>query len=138
MTNEPKISFTFEVLKNLFYALKVSNTFKKVDKNSHIRQLYEISQLGENHNNIITPKWIKLEAQNMLKTYEKDFRNELKIKAGKLLVFNISVANTIINNSKNWKRIGTITLDTSVVSNSCDHNLHFHHPVWRDDINHGS
>jgi len=27
-----------------------------------------------------------------------------------------------------------ITFDESVVSNSCDHRLHFHHPKWRDDL----
>ena len=137
LTNEPKVSFTFEVLKNLLYAIKVKNVFDKADSHSGIRQLYEISQLDENNSKVITPKWMKLDALNSKKVDEKDFRDELKIKNGDKLVFNISVANKIIDDKKNWKQIGTITLDTSIVSNSCDHRLHFHHPKYMDDLNYG-
>ena len=88
MTNEPEVSFTFTVLKNLLYAIKVALTFEDADKNSGIRQLYEISQLGEGYNkNIITPKWMKIDAKDMKKVDKKDFREELKIKDNKLLVF---------------------------------------------------
>ena len=38
---------------------------------------------------------------------------------------------------KDWKKIGTITLDESVTSASCDQRLHFHHPKWRDDLDYG-
>jgi len=136
LTNDPLVSFSFAVLKNLLYASKVAYNFAKADKNSGIRQLYEISQLGEKSlKNIITPKWLKLETQKSSKREAKDFRDELKID-NKELIFDIFVANKIIGKKKNWKKIGTITLDTSVVSNSCDHRLHFHHPKWRDDLNH--
>ncbi len=136
LTNEPEVSFTFEVLKNLLYAIKVAYTFNKVDNHSSIRQLYEISQLGEDNNkDIITPKWMKLEAKNSKKVDAKDFRDELKIIDNDSLVFNIFVANNIINDNKNWKQIGTITLDSSIISNSCDHKLHFHHPRYKDDLN---
>lgn len=138
LTNEPKVSFTFAVLKNLFYALKVAYTFDKADTHSEIRQLYEISQLGENkHKDIITPKWMKIDAKNMIKIDKKDFRDELKIQNNEKLIFNISVANKTIDDKKNWKKIGTIVLDTSIVSNTCDHRLHFHHPKNRDDLNYG-
>ncbi len=138
LTNEPEVSFTFEVFKNLLYAIKVAYNFGKSDKHSGIRQLYEISQLGESNNtNIITPKWMKIDAKDMKKVNEKDFRDELKIKNGIKLIFNISVANQIIKDDKNWQQIGTITLDTSVVSKSCDHRLHFPHPVWKDNVNYG-
>ena len=135
LTNDPSVSFTFAVFKNLLYASKVAYTFNKADKNSGIRQLYEISQLGEKSlSNIITPKWMKIEAVNKSNKEAKDFRDELKI-IDKKLIFNIFVANKEIDNKKNWQKIGKIELDTSVVSNSCDHRLHFHHPKWRDDIN---
>ena len=32
-----------------------------------------------------------------------------------------------------WSKIGVIELDDDVVSDSCDHRLHFSHPRWRDD-----
>lgn len=138
LTNEPSLSFTLEVFKTLFYVLKVSYTFSKVDENPNIRQLYEISELGENENkNVITPKWMKIEAKDSEKVDANDFRDELKIKDGEELIFNIYVANEIINAKKAWQKIGTITLDKSVVSKSCDHRLHFHHPKWRSDLDYG-
>lgn len=136
LSNEPKISLTSAVLKNLLYTIKVTHSFNNADKNPTIRQLYEVSNLEENNNNyIITPKWMKIKANTINKNNAIDFREELKIQNGEKLVFNISVANTIIKKKKNWKEIGTITFDTSVISNACDHNLHFHHPKNRDDLN---
>ncbi len=137
LTNEPAVSFTFTILKNLLYAIKVAFAFDDADENSGIRQLYEISQLGEENNNkIITPKWMKIEAQSTNKIDKSDFRDELKI-VNDNLIFNISVANKEIDKNKNWNNIGKIILDTSVVSNSCDHRLHFHHPKWKNDLNYG-
>ncbi|MDO8455169.1 MAG: hypothetical protein Q7S59_11405, partial [Sulfurimonas sp.] len=138
LTNEPALSITFEVVKNLLYSLKVSHTFAKADENPNIRQLYEISELGENNNkNIVTPKWMKIEAKDSTKVDAKDFRDELKIKDGEELVFNIFVANEMTKTEKEWQKIGTITLDKSMVSKSCDHRLHFHHPKWRSDLDYG-
>ena len=77
---------------------------------------------------------MKIQTKESSKREGKDFRDELKIN-NKKLIFNVFVANKMVNNKKNWKKIGTIILDTSVVSNSCDHRLHFHHPKWRDDLN---
>lgn len=139
LTNEPPLSITFEVVKSLLYALKVSHTFAKADENQNIRQLYEISELGESDNkNIITPKWMKIEAKNSTKVDAKDFRDELKIHNGEELIFTIFVANTMLKTEKEWQKIGTITLDKSMVSESCDHRLHFHHPKWRSDLDYGT
>lgn len=136
LTNEPEISITYEVIKNMFYAIKLSSTFKKADANPSIRQLYEISNLGTDKN-IITPKWMKIKISKAKNIKEKDFRNELKIKKGKILVFDIFVANKIIASKKQWKRIGNMTFNTSVISKSCDQRLHFHHAKWRDDLDYG-
>ncbi len=139
LTNEPSVSVNSEVLKNILYALELANTFAKVDKNPGIRQLYEISELGEkNRANIITPKWMKVEAKTGQTVNAEDFRNELRIALHKKLVFLVSVASTENNQGKKeWQTIGTITFDTSVVSKSCDHRLHFHHPKWRSDLDYG-
>ncbi len=139
LTNEPSVSVNSEVLKNILYALELANTFAKVDKNPGIRQLYEISELGEkNRANIITPKWMKVETKTGQTVNAEDFRNELRIALHKKLVFLVSVASTENNQGKKeWQTIGTITFDTSVVSKSCDHRLHFHHPKWRSDLDYG-
>jgi len=136
LSNEPNISFTMAVLKNLLYALKVTSIFADADKHSEIRQLYEVSSLGENKTDttLITPKWMKIEAQKGQTVDKEDFRDELNIVEGKQLIFNIFVASTMKDELKDWLQIGTITFDSSVVSNSCDHRLHFHHPVWREGL----
>ena len=132
MTNEPSVTTTSAVVKNLLYAVKVAKAFSTADKNSGIRQLYEISELGEkSKENIKTPKWIKIKAEKGQTIEEIDFRDELKIK-DKKLIFNISVADKEVNGTKDWMDIGFISFDKSVVSNSCDHRLHFHHPKYRD------
>jgi len=135
LTNEPDVTTTTEVLKNLLYALKVSKAFKNADKNPEIRQLYEISELKEeNSKNIITPKWMSIKAKSGQTIDGEDFRDEFRLEKGQKLIFEISVASKEINGKKNWVTIGDITFDDSLVSYSCDHRLHFHHPKWRDDL----
>ncbi len=135
LTNEPTVTTTSEVLKNLLYALKVSKAFGDADKNPTIRQLYEVSELGErDKSNIITPKWMKITAQKGQTVDAEDFRDEFTLTNNKKIVFDIAVASKEIENKKDWKTIGTITFDSSVVSTTCDHRLHFHHPKWRDDL----
>jgi len=137
LTNEPDVSTTSEVIKNLLYALKVAKAFGDADENPNIRQVYEISELGEkNKTNIITPKWMKISAQKGQTIEAKDFRDEFTLQKGKKIIFDISVASSLENKKKNWTTIGTISFNNSMVSNSCDHRLHFHHPQWRDDLQH--
>lgn len=134
LTNEPSVSITPEVIKNMLYVLKLSHTFSQVDKEAAIRQLYEISYLGEEDvKSIVTPKWMMIEADTSEKDAD-DFRDALKLDNGEVLKFSIYVASKVVNEKKDWSKIGSITLDSSIVSNSCDHRLHFHHPKWRDDL----
>lgn len=136
MTNSPPASITSEVFKNLLYAAKLARTFSQADKNAKIRQVYEISYLGEkNKDAVVTPKWMKVKAMAGQTVNETDFRNELSIHGDKL-IFKVSVASELKNGKKDWSDIGLITLDSSIVSNSCDHRLHFHHPKWRSDLMH--
>lgn len=137
LTNEPEVSINSTVLRSLFYAVKVARTFSKVDKNPGTRQVYEISELGEkNKANVITPRWMNVKAKPGQTVDAIDFRDELQLPKNKTLVFAISVANEKLKNNANWKDIGTITLDTPVVSATCDRRLHFHHPKWKSDLNH--
>ncbi len=135
MTNEPSVTTTSEVLKNILYALKIAKAFASADDHSGIRQLYEISELGEkDKSNVITPKWIKISARQGQSVDAQDFRDEFVLDKGKKIIFDIAVASKERDNKKEWYTIGTITFDASVISNTCDHRLHFHHPVWRDDL----
>ena len=135
LTNEPSITTTSAVIKNILYAIKVAKAFGNADKNPNIRQLYEISHLGEKSKNIITPKWMMIKARDNSNIDAIDFRDELKIATSKELVFDIFVSSKSIDGKKDWQNIGTMKFKESVVSNTCDHRLHFHHPKFRDDLN---
>jgi len=136
LTNEPEVSFTSSVFSAFAYGLKVASAFRGADKNSGIRQLYEISSLGEqDQSTVVTPRWMKIQAQeNQTKFGVDDFRDEFLLNVGEELVFLISVASKKVDGEPLWKKIGTITFESSVVSATCDHRLHFHHPKWRDDL----
>ncbi len=139
MLNEPAISTTTTVMMNLFYALKLAATFGKADSNPNMRQLYEVSYIGETEKNKVrTPKWMKVGAADGQTIDEVDFRDELNIdKHDGELVFDISVASTQDDEgNKNWSKIGSIRFTDSAASNSCDHRLHFHHPKWKSNLKH--
>jgi len=134
LTNEPSVTTTSAVVKNILYALKVARTFAKADTNPNIRQLYEISQLGESSKTIVTPKWMMVKARDDDSIDAIDFRDELKMATSKGLIFDIYVSSKSVDGKKEWENIGAINFDDSVVSTSCDHRLHFHHPKFRDDL----
>jgi len=72
---------------------------------------------------------MKVEAlEGETKVGVNDFREELMLSENETMIFGISVASEENNGSKIWQEIGTITFDESVVSTTCDHRLHFHHP----------
>lgn len=136
MTNAPTTSFTTAILAHAIYAVKLALTFGKADSNPNIRQVYEISHLGEeNPANVRTPEWMKIGAQpGSYLVDEKDFRNELNVeKHHGVLYMDIAVAS---GEDKNFKKIGEIRFEESVASNSCDHRLHFHHPKWKSNLKH--
>jgi hypothetical protein len=137
LTNAPPLSYNGEILKHLYFGLKVNSAFKKADQNPKIRQLYEISYLNITpKSRVITPKWMKIKARKRVSnsTDRLDFRDELKLEGTERLIFDISVASREDRGEKLWQKIGSITLDSSVSSRECDSRLHFHHPRWRDDL----
>ncbi|MCF6245594.1 MAG: hypothetical protein L3J43_11245, partial [Sulfurovum sp.] len=110
MTNEPSVTTTSAVIKNILYALKIAKAFSDTDSHSGIRQLYEISELGEKDKNIIiTPKWIKISAQKGQTVDAKDFREEFRLTQGQKIRFDIAVASKEVDEKKVWQTIGTIT-----------------------------
>lgn len=138
MTNEPAVSKTQDIFLHVAYAIKLALTFGQADNNPGMRQLYEVSTLGDDIE-VVTPKWMSVSARVDQKIDEADFRDELNIdNYNGNLVFDISVANQVDElGNKNWKRIGSININDSIVSNSCDHRLHFHHPKWISNLDHG-
>ena len=137
MTNEPEVSINSEVIKSFLYVLKLARTFSQVDKNPGVRQVYEISELGESDKTkVVTPRWMKVEAKQGQTVEANDFRDELRTTGSEKLIFVISVASEKIKEKIQWLTIGTISLNSSVISKSCDHRLHFHHPKWKSDLTH--
>jgi len=131
LTNAPPLTTNSEVLKNILYGLKVTAAFKEADQNPTERQLYEIAQLGE-EGKIHTPKWMKITAQEGQTVEAEDFRDEFILTDSQALIFDIAVADHEKSDHKVWQKIGTIHFDASVVSEGCDHRLHFHHPTWKE------
>lgn len=135
LTNEPDVSFTWSVFSSLAYALKVAKTFSDADRDSGIRQLYEISQIDENASTTHTPKWIELKIKDsQSKKDVEDFREEFLLQEGEKITYEISVSSREIDGIRDFQPIGEIIFDDSVVSGVCDHQLHFHHPLWKDNI----
>ncbi|OUR98511.1 hypothetical protein A9Q84_03620 [Halobacteriovorax marinus] len=136
MTNEPAVSKTLAVIKNLAYALKLAVTFGKADSNPGIRQVYQISELEEAAK-AITPKWMMIKARNGQNMNVRDFRNELSLNnRSQNLFFDIYATSKVEGDKKQWKKLGYIEFTESATSVSCDHNLHFNHPKWRTNLNH--
>lgn len=148
LTNSPPTSITSEVIHHVFYGIKLAVTFGQADQHSGERQLYEIAEAGiAAGEQAMTPRWIKINASAGQTKDAADFRDELNIaNRAAPLVFEISVADPRYfangtprnaeareaTDQRDWARIGTITFEQSIASDSCDHRLHFHHPRWKD------
>jgi hypothetical protein len=137
MTNEPKITASFGILKYARYALELASTFKKIDAHPGKRQLYEIAEANRiPSQKLKVPKWMMIKfSKNQKKVNESDFRHELDMGSNHgLLSFDILVTDVENKGIKGWSEIGKIEFTDSVTSSACDHQLHFHHPKWRSDI----
>jgi len=134
LSNAPPTTFNWSIVGSFFYAMKLLSAFKAADSDPNVRQVYEISELGEEDPSTVrTPRWMAIRAQEKQTVDQADFRDELSLdNRDENLIFDILVADREDSDaSKNWKAIGTIELDESVASESCDHRLHFHHPKWK-------
>ncbi len=136
MTNEPNVSVRVGDVFLAPIALAASKAFGAADKNPGIRQLYEISELGEEDTSISkTPTWMKISASPTTPNIDLlDFRTELagQIYAYGKVEFDIAVADdTNFLGDKNWQEIGKIIFDEAIISEGCDFQLHFHHPPFR-------
>jgi len=142
LTNEPELSVSLGAIFLIRMARFVSKVFTDADSNPGLRQLWQISGLGLAKNEVqLTPMWMRLSAVNGAEySSSKDFRNELatNISRNGNMTFNIEVAGTMkkgSDQSKKFKKIGTIKYTEISASVGCDHRLHFNHPKLRSDLN---
>jgi len=139
LTNEPAVSVRPSSVLVAPVGAAVAAAFAKADINPGIRQLYPVSELSLAPGAVArTPKWLKLSAtpgQGRLDV--ADFRDEFDLGAvpGGQISFDVAVASERDSRGlKNWVTIGHVLFTDSVVSDSCDHRLHFHHPKFRNDL----
>lgn len=133
MTNNPSTGFRVSVLG---MALKIMKAFKLVDSDPGYRPVYPISEMGLiTGEKIKTPKFMMLETdKSAARNDDTDFRDEVNIKKNHPngIKFNILVNDTSKEQDANeWKRIGNIQINESIVSYGCDRRLHFAHPKMK-------
>jgi hypothetical protein len=131
-------------------------TFGRVVKNTSIRQLYEIAELGKPKDEptraptfmrlLIAPDQPRIPGDGL------DFRDEIMaqiydrgVSAPKrTLTFNIELTDEGETHGlaaferrtfKNWRQVGTMTFDKAAASYNGDFVIHFNHPTWRSDQN---
>jgi hypothetical protein len=136
LTNQPEITARPGILSLLPIAFVAAYSFGAADEKAGIRQLYPISELGLSDTSLAkTPKWMKIQAPpDQVKVDEEDFRDELDVAhyPNGQLFFDIFVSTEdSTKEQKEWLQIGYILFDGFIVSNSCDHRLHFEHPIFR-------
>ena len=136
LINEPEITSHPGILSLLPVALASAFSLGAADINPGIRQLYPISELGLSDPGLAkTPKWIKIQAPlDQVKIDEDDFRDELDVinyPNGELFFDIFVTTEDSTKQEKEWLKIGYILFDDFVISNSCDHRLHFRHPIFK-------
>lgn len=132
MTNKPPYNPDANVLTALeagiLAVIKLGQEL--ADKESDERQLYPIAELGEEPGAAIKiPRLIKIYGLTKPKIEMSDFRDELEITNydGPIRLA-VDVAETL---TSGYQRVGEISFTDTVVSDSCDHVLHFYHNRWR-------
>lgn len=127
-----------------------------VDKQPTIRQLYQIAELGKSRMQATrSPQFMRLlvaAGQPRVDGEELDFRDEIMAQIfdkgdpepKRILTFNIEVTDQGVTHGtalrqrrrfQNWRRIGTLKFNDSVISYNGDWVIHFNHPTWRNDRN---
>jgi len=136
LTNEPALSLRPDLIKLAPIAAAVGSAFARADVNPNIRQVYELSESGlAAGETAVTPRWMQVVGSvDQARVDAADFRDELLVTnyPEQKVRFDISVASEKdAAGKKNWQTIGYIEFTDSVVSDSCDHALHFHHPIFK-------
>jgi hypothetical protein len=135
---------------------KVALTFRRVDQEGGVRQLYPIAELGKDPAEPTrAPAFMRLLVapdQPRIPGADLDFRDEVMAQIfdrgdpfpKRTLRFDIEVTDQgessgpgfrLRRTFANWRRVGSLVFDNAVVSYNGDFVIHFSHPTWRDDRN---
>ncbi|HEY2517129.1 MAG TPA: hypothetical protein VGI39_39925 [Polyangiaceae bacterium] len=133
MVTEPSLSRNPSSLAHLPILIAITIAQHLADSHPERRQLYPIAEAGVVQSGPVrAPRYMMIKgAAGSPRLDAPDFREELRVaRTGAELVFDILVRD---DKSGPWQPIGVLQFDDSVVSDSCDHRLHFHHARWRKD-----
>ena len=136
--------------------LKVALTFRRVDQEGSMRQLYPIAELAKDLSEPTrAPEFMRLlvaRDQPRIPGADLDLRDEVMAQIfdrgdpfpKRTLRFDIEVTDEGERKGpgfrerrtfRNWTRIGRLIFDNAVVSYNGDFVIHFRHPTWRQDRN---
>jgi hypothetical protein len=136
--------------------LLVGLTFRRVDNQPTIRQLYPIAELGKPAGQPTrAPEFMRLLVapdQPRIAGEGLDFRDEVMAQIfdrgdpvpKRTVTFNIEVTDEGWTTGpavrerrtfRNWRSIGALTFESAVVSYNGDSVIHFNHPTWRGERN---
>ena len=91
----------------------------------------------KNKKNTKVKKPIKATSKSAAKVDgKKDLKNKKNTKVKKPIK-TTSKSAAKVDGKKDFQKIGIMTFTDSLVSTTCDTRLHFHHPLWRDDLDYG-
>jgi hypothetical protein len=133
LSNHPPFGMNVDVLKLFWVVAATFASFIRANWNPVMRPLYQLGEFGVTDvKNARTPTWMMVKGwagSGLVDT--PDYRDELNVKKyndGKLIFDVFTADKKTSTGERDYKRIGNITLDSSVTSNSCDHRLKFRHP----------
>jgi hypothetical protein len=124
-----KLSINPGSLSHLPLLVAITIAQRLADRHSELRQLYPIARVGvSDPQSARAPQLMMIRGETPIRTGAADFREELRVaRYDGMLPFGIFVRD---DERHPWQRLGRIEFDDDVVSNSCDHRLHFSHPKW--------
>lgn len=133
LSNHPPLGLNVDVLRLFWVVAATFAAFIRANWNPVMRPLYRLGEYGlEDVAKARTPRWMMLKGWGGSgQSDAPDFRDELRVenyKNGKLIFDVFAADNQLPTGGRDYKRLGKITLEESVTSDSCDHRLKFRHP----------
>ena len=130
ISNNPIIGFGWNIAKYFGVLATTLGSFPWADKHLTYRSMYQVARIGvEKGEEIKSPTWLMVKAKNNRINDYPDFRKEIMVdnRTGGVMILDIFTSEVPDKNNRQWKKIGYLELNESIVSNSADHRLHFHH-----------
>lgn len=134
ISNNPVIGFGWNLAKYFGVLATTLFSFPWADSHLTYRSLYQLARVGVDEDEIVkSPTWLMVKARdNRLQDFD-DFRREIVVENRNDGRFILDVFTSESTNKKDrqWQPLGYIDLDESIMSESTDHRLHFHHMKLR-------